>query len=100
MTQEASSEAQAEAVERVWPSNVAGGEARGRGGWHCPGVPVWPACTREMCGQVRAVWRPLWGRLSVQEGWLLVRSVWKTPQRVPTSSGRCLDLLHSSHAFI
>ena len=63
MTHEASSEAQPEAVERMWPSNhVAGGAARGRGGWHCPGVPVWPACTREMCGQVRAVWTPLWGR--------------------------------------
>lgn len=24
-------------------------------------MPVWPGCTRVMCGQVCAVWRPWWG---------------------------------------
>ena len=43
--------------------------------------------------------RPCGAGLRVGEGWLLARSVWKTPQRVPTPSGRCLDLLHSPHAF-
>lgn len=59
MTHGASSEeAEAEAVERMWPSNhVAGGwEARGHGGRHCPGCAMWPAHV-EGC---------VWGRA---EGW-------------------------------
>lgn len=100
MTHEASSEAQPEAVERMWPSNhVAGGAARAVGAGTVQvclcGLPAYVRCV------VRSVQfgRPCGAGLRVGEGWLLARSVWKTPQRVPTPSGRCLDLLHSPHAF-
>ena len=100
MTHEASSEAQPEAVERMWPSNhVAGGAARAVGAGTVQvclcGLPAHVRCV------VRSVQfgRPCGAGLRVGEGWLLARSVWKTPQRVPTPSGQCLDLLHSLHAF-